>query len=130
MQKSTLKPFLFAVFVGCCLALPVFAIAESGSTDYSDYEDYYTERVIVHEQIGPWEPMINRVWPDVQHRILVIHIDGVLLTGTDTACQLFAQMVKDLTRNDWLVLIANDGWFPAERRLIDHAYAIELTQPF
>jgi hypothetical protein len=73
-------------------------------------------------------PMIVRHEIDLNHMVIFIEIDGSLLTGTDSACGLFAMMMKHLTDNGLLVYVTNDGWIPSARNPIDSWWANKLAK--
>lgn len=107
-------------------------IAPSNAEDFDTDEDYgfYDELVLSHELIGAWQPMIVSHRFDMKLQRLFIHVDGILLDGSDYSCRLYGMMLKHLTRTGWIVLITNDGWVPSQARVIDHAYATKLAKGY
>jgi len=110
-------------------------IAQSNAEESDDFDtdqDYgfYDNRILSHELIGVWQPMINSHRIDRECEHLYIHIDEIMLSGTDMACQLYGMMLKHLTRTGWIVMITNEGWIPSEYRVIDHTLATKLARGY
>ena len=97
---------------------------------YGDFydEDYY--RSYHQEQLfGSFIPMVRSWNADWNERVVYVEVDSSLLTGTDTACQLFGMMMKHITALDVVVQITNDGYIPSTWNPIDHAWATQLAYP-
>lgn len=100
--------------------------------DYT-YDDFYTEDYYrSHYQevlFGAYIPMIVSWNADWNERVVYVEVDSSLLTGTDTACQLFGMMMKHITALDVVVHVDNDGYIPSTKNPIDHAWATQLAYP-
>ena len=95
--------------------------------DYT-YEDYYRSH---YQEIlfGAYIPMIVSWEADWGERIVSVEVHEALLTGTDTACQLFGFVMKHITALDVVVKVTNNGWIPSTKNPIDHAWATQLAYP-
>jgi len=59
---------------------------------------------------------------DLDNRVIWIEVADPMVTGTDTSCQLFAYMMKHLTRTGWIIVVTND-WIPSWVHRIDATHA-------
>ena len=90
--------------------------------DGAYYDAHYEELLF-----GSFIPMVRSWSADWNERIVYVEVDSALLTGTDTACQLFGFMMKHITALDVIVLVTNEGWIPSTKNPIDHAWATHLA---
>jgi len=120
-RKSSRTILRTATLLVCCALF--LATAIPGQCGSDDFDNYIHKRVIVHELLGIWEPMVIAVEDvNLNHRIIWIEVAKPMVTGTDTSCQLFAYMMKHLTRTGWIIVVTND-WIPSWIRRIDAAHA-------
>lgn len=134
--RTPLKILMFASFLLLACLVIMIANSDAGESDnfdnWDEDEDYgfFDNRIISHELIGVWQPMIINHHIDRELQHLFINVDYILLDGSDYSCKLFGMMLKHLTRTGWIVIITNDGWVPSGARIIDHAYATKLARGY
>jgi hypothetical protein len=105
-------------------AVPAFPYEDEIGAEYLD-RTYQSE---AEQAFGSYLPMIVTHEIDFNHMVAFIELDGSLLTGTDSACQLFAYMMKYITSNGLLVYITNDGYIPTRHNPIDYDWAKKLVE--